>query len=224
MRRLVTLVTVISTTFSSADISAINSFFKPICGCENVPKSFEKINFGAQNIKFIGNFPEPKCESTVIPSFQGNKVSKIIINHEEVNKPCLERESPISSDGKIRPSENSTLCASHGMNRIKAKLWWRDCNNSDMNQIFYYEETGLGYAYIKSEIGLCWSILQQNNARKQTVFLKKCKNDEKQKWVYKNGVLWYYNSGEDDKFCISFEGEEMKVRTRKCFRTRLGSL
>merc|ERR1712228_386722 len=103
-------------------------------------------------------------------------------------------------------------------------MFWKECDAAGGFNQFRFEETGMGYGYIHADNddAMCWSILNASKARKQSVLLKACKNDPRQRFSMHSGAIWFYNDGDDSRFCVPHTGAGEKVRTRRCYDNILG--
>merc|ERR1712071_627518 len=133
-------------------------------------------------------------------------------------------------DQTIRPFKESGKCATGDEAKkfgIKSKIYWKSCEDKKLtkfNQWTFMKVKDQDYGYIRASNhpDRCWSILNVDRAWKQTVFLKRCKDQPRQRFVMKDGRIYLAHKGSNDKtFCVAFE-EGDKLRTRRCFMNQLG--
>merc|ERR1711879_30623 len=128
----------------------------------------------------------------------------------------------IAADGTIRSFWNSEICVAFPENQ----LTWSNCAdvNGGMNT-FMFEEDEEGWGYIKTLGNLCWSVasLDENVLQNGRIFLKPCVNfDLRQRFWLHRGAIWVDFDEEHDKYCVPFIGAGEKLRSKRCYDSRLG--
>jgi hypothetical protein len=137
----------------------------------------------------------------------------------------------IQADKTLRPVVDPEMCASFNDRGSKdAQLYWKDCEQVEGDTIvneFEFDENDDHYGYIKTTGDgqkMCWTIKStKRGLDNQKVFVSKCKNSWKQRWVMEDGQVWFYvkhNFRHEpiEKFCVPYRGDNTKLIVKRCFR------
>ena len=64
---------------------------------------------------------------------------------------------------------------------------------------------------------LCWAAKRLESDA--MVYLRKCKNNAKQKWVVEDGQVWLFMKDQKEAtICVPFQGKGTKLETKNCYR------
>jgi carbonic anhydrase len=159
-------------------------------------------------------------------------------DEDDEDQDCENKKFIIREDGTIRPGMNLDACVGVSTNKNRAKLMWVNCDknemNDDINLEWSFEKHGnhsFGYVIRSMDDGhdhehpaLAWSIRSPSRAANQMVFLKEQAAGmmEKQMFVFEHGMIWLRHKNGEQNYCVSFEGEGEKVKTRKCWKPLAG--
>merc|ERR1712150_31026 len=158
---------------------------------------------------------------------------------EEDDTNCKNKFFVIREDGTIRPSEDESLCACVEMKnddvRNKAKVMWGQCDleNEMVNMKWVFNEESEEesddheheHGTISAEISeeFSWTVRNLRRAQNQVVHMTKSRNFDRQMFHFKHGMIWLdHQNDEGQQYCVSFEGEGSKLRTRKCWEPLAG--
>merc|ERR1712183_36450 len=149
-------------------------------------------------------------------------------HHGDDGDDCEGKKYVIRSDGTIRPSNHDDLCAiaHHGH---KNKVMWQDCDqfvgdSAAMENWSFEKVEGEDFGYISCadedlvEEAMCWTVKSPRRAQNQNVMLTPCREQPRQQFRLEDGMIWLNHVGaSDQQYCVSFEGEDSKLKTRKCY-------